>query len=211
MWKKTRLHIQLDDRWPDLTTGKRHTRLLNNVCAAHSLGREKHVRTSFRLKNNKYIMKILKRLHGLFNYTKYLQRQRFFFLIFSEAKSVIWLYLKIKKTWISLSKKAKEIFICSRKDKKLKMNLLLQFTVKAFSIYSDFSISFNFYYNIYARLNNGCWLLNDASSPLTTLFPIWGNKILPFRGIKAKKIYRKQMVGYGFDYIIHLSSFNVFS
>jgi hypothetical protein len=134
-----------------------------------------------------------------------------FFLIFSEAKSVIWLYLKIKKTWISLSKKAKEIFICSRKDKKLKMNLLLQFTVKAFSIYSDFSISFNFCYNIYARLNNGCWLLNDASSPLTTLFPIWGNKILPFRGIKAKKIYRKQMVGYGFDYIIHLSSFNVFS
>jgi len=41
---------------------------------------------------------------------KYLQRQRFF-LIFSDAKSVIWLYLKIKKTWISLLKKAKEIFI----------------------------------------------------------------------------------------------------
>lgn len=90
------------------------------------------------------------------------------------------------------------------------MNSLLQFTIKLpwFTVISLYHLAFVI---IYVCLNNGCWLLNDVSSPLTTLFPICGYKILPFRGIKAEKIDRKQKVGYGFDYIIHLSSFNVFS
>jgi len=41
---------------------------------------------------------------------KYPQRQSFF-LVFSKAKSVIWLYLEIEKTWIPLWKKAREIIV----------------------------------------------------------------------------------------------------
>jgi len=48
------------------------------------------------------------------------------FFVFFETKSVIWLYLEIGKTWIPLWKKAKEMFIHSRKDVKLKVKLLLQ-------------------------------------------------------------------------------------
>jgi len=45
-----------------LATGKRHTRLLNDAGAVHSLGREEFTSVTFLFKNNKYIMKILKRL-----------------------------------------------------------------------------------------------------------------------------------------------------
>jgi len=70
-------------------------RLISGTGTARSLGREKYWPAAFQLKNNKCIVKILKRLHDPFNYTnihikipKYPQMQSFFF-VFSEAKSVI--------------------------------------------------------------------------------------------------------------------------
>ena len=45
--------------------------LLNGTGTAHSLGREEQAPNAFQLKNNKYIMKILKRPHCPLNYTKY--------------------------------------------------------------------------------------------------------------------------------------------
>jgi hypothetical protein len=70
MCNRARLHIQLDDEFPNLATGKRHTRLLNGAGATHSLECEKHALATFQVKNNEYIVKILKRSHGPFNYTK---------------------------------------------------------------------------------------------------------------------------------------------
>jgi len=71
IWNRARLRIQLNAGWPDLATEKRHTRLLNGAGAAHLLGREEHTPIAFRLKNNKYTMKILKHPHSPLNYTKY--------------------------------------------------------------------------------------------------------------------------------------------
>jgi len=45
--------------------------LLNGTGIAHSLGREEQAPNAFQLKNNKYIMKILKLPHCPLNYTKY--------------------------------------------------------------------------------------------------------------------------------------------
>jgi hypothetical protein len=69
MWKRTYIGFQLDGGWPYLATEKRHTHLLNSEGVTHSLGYEKHESTTFWFKNNKYIMKILKRPHGPLNYT----------------------------------------------------------------------------------------------------------------------------------------------
>jgi hypothetical protein len=60
MWKWARLRIQLDGGWLDLGTRKRYMRLLNGVGVAHSLRRKEYALTTFRFKNNKYIMKIIK-------------------------------------------------------------------------------------------------------------------------------------------------------
>jgi hypothetical protein len=76
------------------TTGKHHTRLFNGVSAAHSLEHEEHAPTFFHLKNNKYIVKILK--HPLIliiiqnthvNIPKYLKKRLIF--VFSEAKNMV--------------------------------------------------------------------------------------------------------------------------
>jgi len=102
---------------------------------------------------------------------KYPQRQSFFFFFFSEAKFVICLFLEIKKTCLSLWKKAKETFIRSRKYGKLKVKLLLQSTVKYFLIYNDFSVPFSFYYNITSLILPGRpdWYKSDElkSDPIT--------------------------------------------
>ena len=58
--------------------------------------------------------------------TQNTSKDKALFFVFFETKSVIWLYLEIGKTWIPLRKKAKEMFIHSRKDVKLKVKLLLQ-------------------------------------------------------------------------------------
>lgn len=106
MWKRTRPRIQLDSKWPDLTTGKHHIRLFNGVSAAHSLGHEEHAPTFFCLKNNKYTVKILK--HPLIliiiqnthvNIPKYLKKS--LFLSFLKLKT----YLKIKKKKLKYSYK----------------------------------------------------------------------------------------------------------
>jgi hypothetical protein len=96
MCNRARLHIQLDDEFPDLATGKRHTHLLNGAGAAHSLECEKHAPATFQVKNNKYIVKILKRFHGPFNYTKCPcknikispKAKLFFFLSFLRLKTL---------------------------------------------------------------------------------------------------------------------------
>jgi hypothetical protein len=56
---------------------------------------------------------------------RYPLKQSFFFFVFSDDKNVIWLYLKIKKTWIPLLKKTKKTFIHSLRDEKLKIKILL--------------------------------------------------------------------------------------
>jgi hypothetical protein len=63
----------------------------------------KHALAAFQLKNKKYNEKILKRPHGPLNYTKYLRKntkippKTKLFFVFSEVKSVIFLYIKIEK------------------------------------------------------------------------------------------------------------------
>ena len=42
MWKRARLRIQLDGKWQDLATGKRHTCLFNGAGTTHSLECEEH-------------------------------------------------------------------------------------------------------------------------------------------------------------------------
>jgi hypothetical protein len=114
MGKRARLHIQLDGGWPDLAIEKRHTRLFNGTGVAHSLGREEHVPIVFWLKNNKY-RENTKTPSWSSYYTKHtckiikIPPNAKLLFIFSKTKSVIWLYLKIRKTWTLLWKKAKEM------------------------------------------------------------------------------------------------------
>ena len=105
MCNRARLHIQLDDEFPDLATGKRHTRLLNGAGAAHSLECKKHAPATFQVKNNEYIVKILKCSHGPFNYTKcpcknikISPKAKLFFLSFLKLKTLFNYIWKLRKS-----------------------------------------------------------------------------------------------------------------
>jgi hypothetical protein len=109
MWKREWLSIQGDGGWPDLDTEWCHTHHLNGADAAHSLVRVEHTPTTFRLKiknkkwkyqNASMVLLFSQNIHV--KIPKYPQRQIVFFLVFSEDKNVILLYIKIEKTWNTL-------------------------------------------------------------------------------------------------------------
>ena len=96
-------------------------RLFNCAGVVHSLGHEKHNSTTFQLKNNKYIVKVLKRPYGPLNYTKYTckniktlsKAKLFFFLSLQRIKILFDYILKLEKPKYPYKKKLKEIFIHS--------------------------------------------------------------------------------------------------
>jgi len=122
IWNRARLRIQLNAGWPDLTTEKRHTRLLNGAGAAHLLGREEHTPIAFRLKNNKYTMKLLKHPHSPLNYTKYpckatknTPKGKVSFLFFLRLNALFDYTWKLKKPGYPYGKKPKKCLSTRKK------------------------------------------------------------------------------------------------
>jgi len=106
MWKSARLHIYLDNVWPDLAAGRRLTCLLNGTGIAHLLARMTYTLTTFQIKNKKDNMKNIKTPHDSLNYTT--------MRIGRDSKIstsfIFYNYNMIIILWTNISKRIKNIF-----------------------------------------------------------------------------------------------------